>query len=247
MTAELRWTGESTSFEGIVERGFEVIRDGQPVPAVLWTLAERTGPSPLVLLGHGGGGNKRDEDRLIIVRDYIPRGWACAAIDAYGHGERALPEGQEPQFTPEVQDGMLADWQATLDVLCELDEIDETRVAYVGVSMGTMFGLPFVASEPRLRAAHLGLAGVRGNTERSSSILPRLGEFAPRVACPTMFIVQWDDEHFPRDGAFALFELIGAGDKRMHVHPGLHGEVPLHVADSTARFLATFLEGEGAG
>src|SRR2546427_622948 len=107
--------------------------------------------------------------------------------------------------------------------------------------MGTMFGLPFVASEPRIRAAVLGLAGLRRNSDRTSAIDTRLAEFAPRVRCPTLFIVQWDDEHFPREGAFALFGLIGAEDKRMHVHPGLHGEVPLHVAETTA-FLVRQLE-----
>ena len=121
-------------------------------------------------------------------------------------------------------------------------DIDESHVGYVGVSLGTMFGLPFVAPDNRVRAAHLGLAGVEGTSPRSGPILSRLAEFAPRITCPTMFVVQWDDELFPREGAFALFGLIGAKDKRMHVHPGLHGEMPLHVAETTALFLAGHLD-----
>ncbi len=56
---------------------------------------------------------------------------------------------------------MVADWRATLDALAALPEVDTARVAYGGVSMGTMFGLPFVAAEPRIRAAVFGLCGLR--------------------------------------------------------------------------------------
>ena len=240
----LRWTSPPVETEGVTDRGFEVEYDGRIVPAVLWTPPDRPGPRPLVLLGHGGGGNKRDEHRVAMALDYAhTHGFASAAIDWHAHGDRALPAGTPPTARPAVCDAMVADWRAVLDVLCGLDAIDGERVAYGGVSMGTIFGLPFVAAEPRIRAAVLGLAGLVGDFMRSTGIDARLAEDAPRVTCPTLFIVQWHDELVDRDGAFALFGLISAQDKRMHVHPGLHGEVPLHVADTTTAFLAQFLGG----
>ena len=41
-----------------------------------------------------------------------------------------------------------------------LDVYKRQRYGYWGVSMGTLIGLPFVASEPRISAAVLGLAGL---------------------------------------------------------------------------------------
>jgi dienelactone hydrolase len=101
-----------------------------------------------------------------------------------------------------------------------------------------MLGLPFVAAEPRLKAAVLGLCGFAG----TSAIRGRFGERhradAPNITLPVLFMVQWDDERFDRDGAFELFGLLGSKDKRMHVHPGLHAAMPQEATDATREFLA---------
>ena len=61
-----------------------------------------------------------------------------------------------------VTDGMVDDWGATLDALSQLDTIDANRIAYMGFSMGTRFGLPYVAAAgDRLRCAVLGKNGMR--------------------------------------------------------------------------------------
>ena len=138
-------------------------------------------------------------------------------------------------------DRMSADWAAVLDALLASGRIDPERVGYWGLSMGTMLGLPFVASEPRIKAAVLGLCGFTG----TSAVRGRFGERhradAPRVTCPLLFMVQWDDERFGREGAFELFGALGSRDKRMHVHPGAHGALPLEAADTTREFLAAHL------
>ena len=61
---------------------------------------------------------------------------------------------------PEIVQDMIDDWKATLDALSALDQVDKARVGYWGVSMGTMFGLPYVASDARVRTAVLGNAGM---------------------------------------------------------------------------------------
>jgi hypothetical protein len=62
------------------------------------------------------------------------------------------------------------------------------------------------------------------------------------VACPVLFMVQWDDEIFDREGALELFNALGTSDKRMHVHPGKHGAFPLEAADATRTWLAGQLQ-----
>ncbi len=78
-------------------------------------------------------------------------------------------------YSGNATDDLNEDWKATLDAAQELDEIGAAPVGYWGISMGTSFGLPLVAAEPRIKAAVLGLNG---------SMSPRLMEDAPKVGCP---------------------------------------------------------------
>jgi len=237
---------------GVTERGFIIERAGERIPGILWAPAEASGPVPLVLMGHGGQSEKRNPNGLAIARRFVRRhGAAVAAIDAIDHGERGPiavtedPAGHPAYIDlwkrPDTFDRMVADWQATLDALIELPGIDEGRVGYWGLSMGTMLGLPFVAAEPRIKAAVLGLCGFTG----PSAIRGRFGERhradAPLVTCPVLFVVQWDDERFGRDGALDLFDRLGTNDKRLHAYPGLHAEVPPEGTDATREFLAARL------
>ena len=109
--------------------------------------------------------------------------------------------------------------------------------------MGTVLGLPFVASEPRISATVLGACGFTGSSAGRGRFAERHRADAPRVTCPVLFMIQWDDEIFDRDGALELFDTIGSPDKRLHVHPGKHGDFPQEAADATREFLAARLRG----
>jgi dienelactone hydrolase len=120
---------------------------------------------------------------------------------------------------------MVADWTATLDALSQLAPIDADRIAYLGFSMGTRFGLPFVAAAgDRLRCAVLGKYGVRqaSSTPAAVDMGPRFKQDAPTIKVPVLFHVQWDDELFARDGQFELFDMLGTHDKRLIAFPGPH-------------------------
>ncbi len=130
---------------------------------------------------------------------------------------------------------MIEDWKATLDALESSDLMGQAPVGYWGLSMGPFFGLPFVAAEPRVRAAVFGLMGAMGSTEE------RQVQDARRVACPALFLQQWDDELIPRDRALKLFDALGSRDKRLHSHPGRHVEVPREETDASEEFLAAHL------
>ena len=87
--ARLRWTENAVSTGGVCVRGFAVERNGHVIPGVLWHPSEPHGPRPLVLMGHGGGGHKRNERMVMLGRMFAADyGWCAAAIDGPVHGER---------------------------------------------------------------------------------------------------------------------------------------------------------------
>ena len=107
-------------------------------------------------------------------------------------------------------------------------------LGYWGLSMGTLFGVPFVAAEPRVQVAVLGLMGLAGR---------RYGETASNVTCPVLFLQQLDDELIAPADCLALFLAIGSKDKRLHANPGLHSAVPVEEIEHSEAMLAKHLIG----
>ena len=233
--ATLRWIGEPISEGGVTERRFNLERESGIVPGIMWTPAQHAHPLPLVLLGHGGSGHKRADRQLLLGRRFAGVSQiAAVAIDGPFHGDRVPAQLDRPQYqvmmaaagVDKVTDGMVDDWSATLEALCQLDTINANRVAYIGFSMGTRFGLPYVAAAGgRLRCAVLGKNGMRPVSPASAmaTMAPRFKQDAPNIKVPVLFHVQWDDELFARDGQFELFDLLGAQDKQLIAFPGPHG------------------------
>ena len=242
--------------EGIAERDFDVEVAGERVPGVLWAPADGAGPHPLVLMGHGGSQHKRTETLLARARRFVRRlGFAVAAIDAPGHGDRATPEERERRVEAlrsriegrRRPDGAAAvreivarsaqatpEWTATLDAL--LPVVEGGPVGYWGVSMGTAIGVPFVAGEPRIVAAVFGLNGALTGDGL-------LTDAARRITIPVEFAVQSDDELVDRDAALALFDAFASTEKTLHLNPGGHLEVPAFEAESWQAFFDRHLKG----
>jgi dienelactone hydrolase len=237
--------------DGVEERLFELEVAGERVPGVLWVPAGASGSRPLVLMGHGGSQHKKVDTLVARGRRYVKHlGFAVAAIDAPGHGERVTPEeaarfteairqriaeGQRAGAEPDVDRitriaQAVPEWQATLDALQAIDVVGSDQpVGYWGVSMGTAIGVPFVASEPRITAAVFGLAGLWSNSQA-------MAEAAARISIPIEFALQAEDEIVSREAGFALFDAFGSTEKTMHLNPGGHLGIPLFERDSWERF-----------
>ena len=243
---------EDHKADGIRHREFVVDGASHPIPGALWTPvtepATADGGSPLVLIGHGASGDKyQDYVRSLgrrLARDF---GVAAAAIDGPVHGGRREDGGLDGQRAfldfatlwssdDGMTDRMVDDWRRSLDALLELPGISGP-VGYWGLSMGTILGLPYVAAEPRVSVAVLGLMGVTGPTA------DRIRADAAAIERPVLYLVQWSDELFPRDTAFELFDLLASTDKTLHANPGSHGAVPDHEFAASARYLVRHLAG----
>ncbi|MBI2767252.1 MAG: alpha/beta hydrolase [Chloroflexi bacterium] len=255
----MEWTGGAVAGTSATEQEFVLEVEGRTVPGVLWRPLTGAGPWPLVLLGHGGALHKRSDYIVALAKRLARAGMASAAIDAAGHGAR-LPGGgtdfqklwderqarRDRGELPDETENMVADWKATLDALQHVEGL-AGPAGYWGLSMGTLFGLPFVAAEPRIQVAVFGLMGIApaptGNAwlER---IRTRLGADAARIDLPVLMLIQRDDELVPFENAIALFDALKTRDKRLHLNPGRHVEVPREEFDHSAAFLAQHLMAE---
>lgn len=247
----LRWIGKPVSEDGITERRFDLERDTGIVPGILWSPTQQEHPIPLVLMGHGAGGHKRDEREVLLGNRFAKiYQIASVAIDSPYHGDRVSTPLAPRQYLEmmatvgvnKVIDSMIDDWSTTLDALSQLDTINADRIAYIGLSMGTRFGLPYVAAAgSRLCCAVLGKNGMRAPAELNMA--PRFTQDAPKITAPVLLHVQWDDEIFPRDGQFELFDLLGAQDKRLIAFPGTHNTAAPAAIQAWCEFITQHLAG----
>jgi len=219
---------------GVAEHQFELPVGGKQVPGLLWTAPGGDEPRPTVLLGHGRGGHKRDRYiPNVALRLVRHRGWTTVVLDAPGHGDRRPPGADLTQLPPRPDpDQVIREWQACLRFLQGRHLTDPGDLGYWGLSMGSAMGIPFLAAEPRVRGAVLGLMHARSERVRAD---------AARISCPVLFIVNWDSSWAPRAEAFELFDAIGAADKRLHAWPGEHGNVPEEELTATEELLARYL------
>jgi dienelactone hydrolase len=239
----MRFTSR-TSSGGVLEQTFSL---GE-VPGVLWTPEAAAGPRPAIVLGQGGGQHKKAPGIAARARRLAAEGgFAVVAADVPGHGDRPRHEeydriatrnqeradaGEElapllASFHALVARQTVPEWRAVLDAVQQLDYVGPGPAGYWGVSLGCGLGVPFVAAEPRVRAAVLGLGGALA-----------VAEAAARITVPVRFLVQWDDERVPREQSLALFDALGSADKTLHASPGKHGDLPQSEAGGSLRFLA---------
>ncbi|MFG2881856.1 alpha/beta hydrolase [Streptomyces sp. NPDC048297] len=242
-------------------------------PASVWPPASDRSPAsgrspvsgadraPLVLMGHGGGTHKKWPGMVgraeRLVRD---GGFHVALIDAPGHGgrprtahdeqeiaalyaarsagggQRAAGEPEGPvvvRYNLHLAERAVPEWQTTLDALQALPEIGtDGPVGYFGLNMGTAIGVPLTAAEPRISAAVFGMFWP-----------DPLAETAKQITVPVEYVLQWDDEHIPRESGLALFDAFASQEKTLHANAGRHKDVPRFEADSAVRFFVRHMGG----
>ena len=92
-----------------------------------------------------------------------------------------------------------------VDALCELSEVDSRCIVYLGISMGTAYGVEVVATDLRISAAVFGQWG----THRSHQ--ERMLKAARRINCPLEFYAHGKDRNLSYQQE--LFDAFRADEK----------------------------------
>ena len=246
---------------GVVERRFDLDVEGEVVPGIHWLPEGAAAPHPTVLIGHGGTQHKRVPNVLGLARTLVRHcGYGVVALDAPAHGERMteaqrqaraelLAARQEGTVVPTSRDRAraldqlapkaVAEWRALLDDLASNALWAAGPFGYWGVSMGTAFGVPLLAAEPRISAAVLGLGALSPDDDVRRAQ-------AASITIPILFLCQSDDELMTRDGGLALWDAFGSSEKTLHLNPGPHVGIPLFEREAAAAFYRRHLDAPSA-
>jgi dienelactone hydrolase len=233
---------------------FEYSSRGDRVPGRLLLPDAADGPFPLVLLQHGNQGSKDAPYMLPVAAPWVGAGAAVMSIDFPLHGERASEKlsellsgalGAGGEATPagelllrEFVRQAVIDLQRALDAAEQMPEIDARRIAYAGLSLGSILGASFCGSDPRPRAAALALGGA-GFGPPGIDPAHHVGRFAPR---PILFVNASRDERVPRAAAEALHEAAGEPKETLWFDAG-HEDLPGRALKAMWLFLERHLRG----
>lgn len=158
-----------------------------------------------VILLHGNNRYRGCQDTWtrtwldILARD----GYCVLAIDQYGYGERFV-RGKAPNFwgnmgLHEIRDlarQQIVDVRRAVDYVFTRPEVDTTRVALMGESMGGFNACRAAGLEPRLASVVLVVTGAwpgsLGTDDPMWSEMHALN-FAPRISAPTLMVYSKHD------------------------------------------------------
>jgi len=149
-----------------------------------------TKPGALVVMGHGVTGNK-DRPLLVAVAEGLAaKGWPCLRVSFSGNGDS---EGrfEESTITKEIVD--------LCAVLATVPQ--ETRIAYIGHSMGAAVGVLTASRRLDIQA----LISLAGMTHTADFVQREFGDVVPGKG------FMWDDEDCPLSEAY-MQDLKSIGD-----------------------------------
>ena len=234
---------------GTMTEEFVVKREPQrDITGAVW-VPEKPLDNALIAFGHGASGNRYQAPIPYMANKLSKLGYTSVAMDGPVHGLRQVGPGGREALGLELKrqtvvDDMVDDWAVAIDTVKSKCTIETNHFAYFGLSMGSIFGIPLLAERSRNQSnVTVAVLGLLGTTGAVAQFADRLNEDANAINCPLLYLMQLEDELFPRDGYLELFDSFGSPDKRMHANPGLHPEIPAEEINSAIEFLSKHLLG----
>ena len=178
-------------------------------------------PSVILLHGNNGfqGTNHIWGNRWL---DTLARaGYCVLAIDSYGFGERLVPHKPEFSFFTigpyefrEMITQHVVDVRRTIDFLYTRSEVDTTRIAVMGESMGSWQATLVAGLENRLKTAVLVVGGAsQWRTDDPFYGASHTLNFASRIRIPILMVNATKDEYKEPGLAEELFAALSEPKK----------------------------------
>ncbi len=214
------------------------VEEEAPFPVSVWTPEAHARGA--VLLGHGLGVDRTHSTVRAPVECLVERhGLAVIAPDLPLHGARRIGASDSAAIVSAWQTYWASGGAASLrDEWVRIasfarERFPSARLGYFGLSLGTQYGVVFLASAPQVAAAVLGLFGAEAAPKS-----PIMHAWAPKVRCPVYFVQKHDDEIHPRAKTDRLYGLLGSAEKVLDSTPGLHAAVTPETLARACDFLA---------
>jgi hypothetical protein len=130
---------------------------------------------------------------------------------------------------------MVTDWQRAVDGLASIDP----AVAYVGWSLGMIFGAPAVAAMPSVKAAVFGGGGIpTGAWIDDPPLRSSLLEAASKLAHPEVLMANMTlDQLFRTEDAHHFFDAIPGRRRRLMFWEGNHDDWPAEAIRYSVGFI----------
>jgi dienelactone hydrolase len=198
------------------------------LPIFLFVPKSGTPPYQAVVHFPGSGAVMATSSRNLWLKlaDFLPASGRVLVYPVYqGTYERRFPSaGPDAMREKMIQRGK--DLRRTLDYLATRRDIDSTRVAYYGISLGGELGPLFLAIEPRFRTGVFFSGGFA-----TWNMPPECDpvNFTPHVKAAVLMVNGREDFDLPYATAqLPMFKMLGtpAADKRHVVFEG--GHIPPH-------------------
>jgi dienelactone hydrolase len=180
---------------------------------------------PIILLIDGIGGWKERwwqwsswNRGRVLIDSLVSGGYAVVMIDAFASGERTHENDYETAETfvnkfPQFRDLALQntiEHRRLLDYLATRNDIDTTRVACLGLSLGGMTTFYLAANEPRIKA---GVAGVTPMQRIPDVLWP--GHYAPHVRVPMLMLMGSTDAFYTKEQVERVFNAVASSQKKL--------------------------------
>jgi len=239
---------QSVDSQGVPTYDFRISRpDVRDVTGAYW-LPKNEKVRGLLCFGHGASGDRYQQPVSKLAEQMLSNGVAVLSLDGPDHGLRQQHEGGRMGMvrdlgSDQALEQMSEDWDRAIIWLTREKALGPVPLVYFGLSMGTAYGLSLVNDQANIRGAVLGLWGLMPPMPQNE----KFAAHARAIDCPILFLAQSDDEFIPMTAYADLFRAIGSANKRMHVNPGVHAEIPLDEVAFSAAYILELLRGEHAG
>jgi hypothetical protein len=162
----------------------------------------------------------------------IKSGRAILAVVTEGNLERPWPADfkKPPYDSVEWQDIMVnryTDYRRGLDYLETRDDIDMTRIGFIGQSLGASQGLILPAVDSRIRSVFLASAGLMSAYKTNQPAANPIN-FAPHVLQPKYVLNGRFDENFPVQSVVEPMMKLFSAPKQLALYDGPHAP-PMEV------------------